>query len=291
MLASSVLNQELLSKIKGIQIQARHLVSDVFAGHYESAFKGRGMAFEEVREYQPGDDVRTIDWNVTARQNRPFVKLYRDERELTIMFLVDISASSQFGTVKKFKNEIAALLAYTALRSNDKVGLVVFSDRVEHYLAPKKGRAHVWRVIREILTYRSRSRQTSFDAPLDFLNRVLRRRSVAFLISDFQGGGFETKLRSTAKHHDLIAVCITDPKEVSLPNVGFIELEDAETGEYVLVDTRRKKVLAEFSREAEREAAERTRFFRSSGIDYVEILTSASYIDPIVKFFRMREKR
>jgi len=295
MKAGSVLTDELLAKIKGIQIHARHLVSDVFAGHYESAFKGRGMAFEEVREYQPGDDVRTIDWNVTARQNRPFVKLYRDERELTVMFLVDISASSHFGTVKKFKNEIAAeivaLLAYTALRNNDKVGLIIFSDRVEFYLPPKKGRAHIWRVIREILSYRSKSKRTNFDAPLDFLNRILNRRAVAFLISDFQGKGYELKMRSTAKHHDLIAMTITDPKEMSLPSVGFIELEDAETGECVLIDTRRKRTLSEFSKEAKKEALERRLFFRSAGVDTIEMMTSESYIDPIVKFFRMREKR
>lgn len=290
-----VLNDELLAKIKGIQIHARHLVDDVLAGQYESAFKGRGMAFEEVREYQPGDDVRTIDWNVTARVNRPFVKLFRDERELTVVFLVDISASSHFGTVTKFKNEvaaeIAALLAYTALRNNDKVGLIVFSDRVEHYLPPKKGKAHIWRVIRDILTYKSESKKTNFDAPLDFLNRVLNRRSVVFLLSDFQGKGFELKLRSTAKHHDLIAMSISDPKELSLPNVGFIEFEDAETGEYVLVDTRRKKILKEFASDAEKDLFERQKFFRYAGIDCIEFLTSESYIDPIVKFFRMREKR
>jgi uncharacterized protein (DUF58 family) len=290
-----VLSEELLAKIKGIQIAARHLVSDVFAGHYESAFKGKGMAFEEVREYQPGDEVRTIDWNVTARQNRPFVKLYRDERELTVIFMVDISASSYFGTVKKFKNEIAAeiaaLLAYTALRNNDKVGLIVFSNVVEHYLPPKKGKAHIWRVIREILTYRSKSKETNFNAPLDFLNRVLNRRAVAFLISDFQGKGFEMKLRSAAKHHDLVAMSITDPKELSLPNVGFIELEDAETGEYVLVDTRQKKIIADFSKEAQKEVAARKSFFRSAAIDYIDINTSESYVEPIVKFFRMRERR
>lgn len=290
-----VLNDELLAKIKGIQIHARHLVNDVFAGHYESAFKGRGMAFEEVREYQPGDDVRTIDWNVTARTNRPFIKLYRDERELTVIFLVDVSASAYFGTVTKFKNEvaaeIAALLAYAALRNNDKVGLIIFSDRVEHYLPPKKGKGHIWRVIREILTYKSESKKTNFDAPLNFLNQVINRRAVAFLLSDFQGSGFELKLRSTAQHHDLIAMSISDPKELALPNVGFIEFEDAETGEYVLVDTRQKKVLKEFSTDAEKDLLERKKFFRSSGINYIEFLTSEPYIDPIVKFFRMRKKR
>jgi uncharacterized protein (DUF58 family) len=292
---ATVLNDELLAKIKAIQIHARHLVNDVFSGHYESAFKGRGMAFEEVREYQPGDDVRTIDWNVTARTNRPFVKLFRDERELTVVFLVDISASSQFGTVSKFKNEVAAeitaLLAYTALRNNDKVGLIIFSDRVEHYLPPKKGKAHIWRLIREILAYKSESKKTNFDAPLDFLSRVLNRRSVAFLLSDFQGKGFEMKLRSTARRHDLIAMSISDPKELSLPNVGFIEFEDAETGESVLVDTRQKKVLKEFANDAEKDLLERKKLFRSAGIGYIEFLTSQSYIDPIVKFFRMREKR
>jgi len=295
MSAAPILKEELLSKIKGIQIHARHLVNDVFVGHYESAFKGRGMAFEEVREYQPGDDVRTIDWNVTARINRPFVKLFRDERELTVIFLVDVSASSHFGTVSKFKNEvaaeIAALLAYAALRNNDKVGLIIFSDRVEHYLPPKKGKGHIWRVIREILTYKSISKKTDFDAPLNFLNQVLNRRSVAFLLSDFQGSGFELKLRSTAKHHDLVAMSISDPRELALPNVGFIEFEDAETGEYVLVDTRQKKNLKEFSSSAEKELSERKRFFRSAGIDYIEFMTSEPYIDPIVRFFRMREKR
>ena len=295
MAKAPVLNEELLAKIRGIQIHARHLVSDVFAGHYESAFKGRGMSFEEVREYQPGDEVRTIDWNVTARHNRPFVKLYRDERELTVMFMVDISASSYFGTQKKFKNEIAAeiaaLLAYTALRNNDKVGLIVFSEKVELYLPPKKGRGHIWRLIREILNYQSKSKQTDFAAPLDFLNQVLNRKAVAFMISDFKTQGFELKMRSTAKHHDIIAITITDPRELSLPNVGYVELEDVETGETILINTRHRKFIKEFSNATSLEATQRNQFFRNSGIDNIDIITSQSYIDPIVKFFRMREKR
>ncbi len=290
----SLLNEELLAKIKAIQIHARFLVSDIFAGEYESAFKGRGMTFEEVREYQMGDDIRTIDWNVTARTNKPHVKLYRDERELTVMFVVDISASAHFGTVQKFKNEIAAeitaLLAYTALKKNDKVGLIVFSDRVEHYLPPKKGRGHIWRLIRDILTYRSTSRKTDFTVPIDFLNRVIKRRAVTFLISDFQGGDFQKDLRRTSKHHDLVAIAISDPKERELPHVGFIELEDAETGEHILIDTGRKSVRQNFSTAARNLSLELKHFFRSSEIDLIEISTDGSYLEPIVRFFKSREK-
>src|ERR1041385_2568342 len=200
------LDEELIAKIRLIPMRAKTLVNDVVAGQYESAFKGRGMEFEEVREYLPGDDVRHIDWNVTARMNRPFIKLHRDERELTVMFLVDVSGSAHFGTKVRFKNEVAAevtaLLAYSALRNNDKVGLIVFSNHVEHFVPPKKGRGHVWQVIRDILSYRSKRLSTSLKAPLDFLNRVLSKKAVVFLISDFQAVSFPTQLRVAAKRHD-----------------------------------------------------------------------------------------
>jgi uncharacterized protein (DUF58 family) len=239
-MAQELLDDTLIAKIRGIQIRAKYLVNDVFAGEYQSAFKGRGLEFEEVREYHPGDDVRSIDWNVTARTSQPYIKLYRDERELTVIFLVDVSASSRFGTVKKFKNEIAAevtaLLAYSALKNNDKSGLIIFSEQVELFLPPKKGRAHVWRLIRNILTYDSKSKQTNLNIPLEFLNSIIKKRAIIFLVSDFQLPleDNETLLRITAKHHDLIAISIKDPREETLPNIGFIELEDAETGNSIL---------------------------------------------------------
>jgi uncharacterized protein (DUF58 family) len=295
MAAFEMLDQELLAKIKGIQIRARHLVNDVFAGEYQSAFRGRGLEFEEVREYQAGDDIRSIDWNVTARQNKPYVKLYRDERELTVIFVVDVSASARFGSHEKFKDEIAAeitaLLAYTALRNNDKVGLIIFSDHVEHYLPPRKGRGHIWRLIEEILTYKSTSRRTNINAPLDFLNRVIKRRAIAFLISDFQDEGYQTQLRATRRHHDLIAISIQDPRERELPSIGYIELEDAETGEAILVNTRSEKLRAELSARSRRKLGAEADFFRSCDIGYIPVDTSVPYIDPIARYFRLREKQ
>ena len=225
----------------------------------------------------------------------PYIKLHRDERELTVIFVVDVSASSRFGTVSKFKNEISAeltaLLAYTALKNNDKVGLIIFSDRVEHYIPPKKGRAHIWRLIRDILTYKSKAKRTDLDIPLDFLNQVIKKRSIAFIISDFQAENFETKLRTSAKHHDLIAVSVKDPKEKSLPKIGFIELEDAETGESVLIDTFKDSTRNEYKSVAKKELREQRDFFRRSGIDFIEIQTDRPYLDVIIQFFREREKR
>lgn len=289
------LDDEVLAKIKLIQIRARHMVSDVFAGNYESAFKGRGLEFEEVREYMPGDDIRSIDWNVTARQNKPFIKTFKDERELTVMFVVDVSASSRFGTFKKFKNEIAAeitaLLAYTALKNNDKVGLIIFSDHVEHYIPPKKGRGHIWRLIREILTYESNSKKTDIKAPLDYLNQVIKKRAITFLISDFQDDNYQSQLRTIKKRHDLIAIGIYDQRELDIPNIGFIELEDAETGESILVNTSSKKFRSQFAKESKRQMISQEEFFRSSAIDFIQISTSEPYVDPIVKFFRNRDRR
>lgn len=289
------LTDELLSKIKGIQIRARHLVNDAFSGDYISAFKGRGIEFEEVREYIPGDDVRSIDWNVTARQNRPFIKTYRDERELTIMFVVDVSASSRFGTCDKFKNEIAAevtaLLAWTALKNNDKVGLIIFSDHVEHFIPPKKGRAHIWRLIRDILTHQSHAKKTDMNVPLEFLEQILHKKTITFLISDFQGEDFERKICATARRHELIAISITDPRELSIPNIGYIELEDAETGLYQLVNTGNSWFRKSYEQEADKRQKKIKKFFRQNHIDYIDLRTNESFLDPIVKFFRNREKK
>jgi uncharacterized protein (DUF58 family) len=286
--------EEVLKKIHLIHIRTKHLVNDVVAGEYESAFRGRGMEFQEVREYQPGDDVRTIDWNVTARMDRPFVKLYREERELTVMLMVDISASGQFGSREKLKKEVAAevaaLLAYTAIRNNDKVGLILFTDRVEKYVPPKKAAGHGWRVIREILSFEPEGQGTDLSQALEFMGHVQRKRCICFLLSDFITSGYEKQLRLTNKRHDMIALTITDPREEELPAVGFVELEDAETGELMLIDTRDQEMCRQYRDLQLRQSRERTRLFRSMNLDHVRLSTHVSYVDPLLAFFRRREK-
>ena len=287
--------KEILQKIQKIHIRTSYLVNDMFAGEYESAFRGRGMEFEEVREYMPGDDIRDIDWNVTARMGHPYIKLYREERELTIMLLVDVSSSGLFGTVKQLKNELAAelasVLAFAAIKSNDKVGLVIFSDHVERYIPPKKGRSHVWRVIKEVLEHQPRSTGTDIGAALNYLNTVCRRRAVVFLISDFIARGYETALRITNKKHDVIAINITDPRERELPGVGMVALEDAETTETLLIDTTDEQVRKAYRLLAEEKFQQRLSTFKAAHIDYIDIRTDMPYIDTLLKFFRMREKR
>ncbi|OGL43589.1 MAG: hypothetical protein A2W05_05950 [Candidatus Schekmanbacteria bacterium RBG_16_38_10] len=265
------------------------------AGEYESAFRGRGMEFEEVREYKPGDDIRSIDWNVTARMGNPFVKIYREERELTVMLLVDVSFSGRFGTVSRFKNElsaeIAAVIAYLAIRNNDRVGLLIFSDRVEKFLPPKKGKSYVWRVIREVLSYTPKHKGTDIGVALDFLNRVMNRKAICFLISDFLTAGYERHLKITNKEHDLIAITVTDPKETKLPEVGLVEMEDTETGENILIDTDDYMFRKGFDSLVKSELAQRENLFKSINLDSINIRTDTSYIYPIIKFFKMREKR
>jgi len=285
----------LLAKIKRIHLHALSIVTEVFAGQYTSAFKGRGIEFEEVREYLPGDDVRNIDWNVTARTGRPFLKLFRDERELTVIFVVDVSASNRFGTLEKLKNEVAAeitaILACAALYSNDRVGLIIFSDHIERYMPPKKGRGYVWRIIREILTYKSTSKKTDFVLTLDFLSKVIKRKAVVFLISDFQGTPLSTELKIAARHFDLIAISIYDRHEINLPRIGYIEIEDAETGEYMLVNTNDRAFLRNFNEVSQKSIIETKNFLKSSGIDYISVDTSGNYVDSLIKFFKRREKR
>lgn len=292
---AAALPPELFAQIKAIQIRTQRLVTDVLAGEYESAFKGRGMEFEEVREYQPGDDIRHIDWNVTARTGLPHVKEHREERELTVMLLVDTSSSGAFGSDRKLKQEVAAevaaVLAYTAIRSNDRVGLILFSDEIELHIPPKKGRAHVWRVIREILTHRPRQRATDLDLALEYLGRVTPRRLVAFLISDFLDSGFEDRLAIMAQRHDLTAVPVTDPREVELPAIGLLELEDAESGETALVDTSDRRLAGGFTALVREERRRRRELFRSAQVGEVEIWTDRPYVDALVRFFRARERR
>ena len=287
--------RELLKKVKRIEISTRSVVNEVFSGEYHSVFKGRGMEFAEVREYQPGDDIRTIDWNVSARSGHPYVKVFEEERELTVMLLVDVSSSGNFGTTEQLKREVAAelsaVLAFSAIKNNDKVGLIIFSDRIEKFIPPRKGRKHVLRVIREILFYKPQEATTDLNIALEYLSRVIKRRSTAFLISDFLTEGYEKSLQVANKKHDLIAVTITDPREVTLPDAGMIDLEDAETGETVLVDTGSAELRRRFFDEAMQERNKKTDFFKSIGVDHIDILTDRSYVQPITRFFRMRAKR
>jgi uncharacterized protein (DUF58 family) len=253
------------------------------------------MDFSEVRAYSYGDDVRTIDWNVTARTGHPYVKVFQEERELTVMLMVDVSSSGDFGTYKQMKGEIAteicALLAFSAIKNNDKVGLIIFTDRIEKFVPPKKGKSHVLRVLRELLYHEPQSSQTDISGALDFLNRVTRRRSVAFLVSDFISKDYEKALQIANKRHDLIAITVTDQREINLPSVGFIELEDAETGEIFLLNTSDKNIRAAFSEEADAKRTEREKLFKSMNIDSIDIFTHKPYIDPLMRFFRMRAKR
>jgi uncharacterized protein (DUF58 family) len=287
--------KEVLKKVKRIEISTRGLVNEVFSGEYHSVFKGRGMEFSEVREYQIGDDIRTIDWNVSARIGHPYVKVYEEERELTVMLVVDVSSSGNFGTTSQMKGEIAAelcaLLAFSAIKNNDKVGLIIFSDKIEKFIAPRKGKKHVLRVIREILYYEPEDSQTDLNVALEYLSKVIRRRSIVFIISDFMTENYEKALQVANKKHDVIAIEIIDPREVELPNIGFIELEDAETGETVLLDTSDDTIRGGYFSQTSEDRAKREKFFKSIGIDNINILTDQSYIDPITKFFRMRARR
>ncbi len=287
--------QELARKIRYIQIYTSKAVNDILAGEYSSVFKGRGMEFDEVREYQPGDDVRTIDWNVTARTGRPHVKQYVEERELTVIFLVDLSASGTFGSVSRTKNETAAelcaLLAFSAIKNNDKVGLIVFTDHIELYVPPKKGVSHVLRLIRELLFFKPQRTRTEIGIALDYLGRVMRKRGVVFLVSDFLASGYEKSLRVLARRHDLIAVSVTDPREVSLPRAGLLELEDAETGETVLLDTGNAAVRKRFESGSRKRLSSLAEAFASMSIDHIPLMTDKDYVSDLVRFFRTREKR
>jgi uncharacterized protein (DUF58 family) len=286
---------EILKKVKRIEIRTRNLVNTIFAGEYHSVFKGQGMAFAEVREYQVGDDIRTIDWNVTARMSDPYVKVFDEERELTVMLMVDASASGDFGTVEQMKGEvgveICALLAFSAIQNNDRVGLIVFTDEVELFIPPKKGKKHVLRVIRELLYFRPKRRGTNLGVALEYLNRVTRRKSVAFLVSDFMADGYEKALRIANKRHDLVAIALSDPREVDLPDIGIVELEDAETGEGVLVDFGDSEVRRLFSNMAIETAQKRTQMFRKVGVDTVEIGMQEPYTEPLMRFFKRRAQK
>lgn len=287
--------KELAKKIRYIEIFTRKAVNDVLAGEYHSVFKGRGMEFDEVREYTPGDEIRSIDWNVTARMGHPFVKRYVEERELTLMFLVDLSASGTFGSVEKTKNEVAAelcaLLSFSAVKNNDKVGLIVFTEGIEMFIPPKKGVTHVLRLIRNLLNFRPREVRTNIAGALEYLGKVIHKQCIVFLISDFQTEGFEKPLRIIGKKHDLIALSLIDPREKQFPNIGLLELEDAETGECVVIDTGNLQVRQEYE-EINQERGKRLRtLFRSMNIDHTEVVTGRNHVRDLMSFFRNRERR
>jgi uncharacterized protein (DUF58 family) len=291
-----MLSRELLKRIRKIEIVTQRLVRERMAGQYHSVFKGRGMAFSEVRHYEPGDDVRLIDWNVSARMNDVFIKLFTEEREMTVMLLVDMSASGRFGSRVREKRdlaaEIAAVLAFSAIRNNDRVGLVIFTDGVERFVPPKKGKRHVLRVVSEILSFEPKSRQTSIGAGLEFLGHVARRRAVAFVISDFLEPlrGYERALRIAGRRHDLVPVAVGDPLEEGLPNVGLVELEDPETGGTVVFDTGGSEAVA-FARTARAEAEARRALFKRLSMDAIEVRTDRPYLPARTSFFEARARR
>ncbi len=287
--------KEILQKIRRIEIKTSRLVTDVFAGQYQSVFKGKGMEFDEVREYQPGDEIRSIDWNVTARMGHPFVKKFVEERQLTVMLLMDVSRSSYFGSGRQLKSEVAAelcsVLAFSAIRNNDRVGLITFSDRIELFIPPRKGLRHVLRVIREALYGTPKGKGTDIKLALEYLNHIMRKRAVCFLISDFLGADCKRELKIAQKRHDLIAVTITDPRETELPDAGIIKIEDAESGLEGYLDTSDKQTREEFALASKRLREERARLIRQAGVDNIQIQTDRPFSDALFRFFRTRERR
>jgi len=290
-----MLPADLLKKVRRIEIRTSRLVNESLAGEYHSVFKGRGMEFSEVREYQFGDDIRSIDWNVTSRMGHPYVKKHVEERELTVLLLVDFSASGEFGTRRQFKREIeaeiCAILAFSAIKNNDRVGLIAFTDRIETFLSPRKGKDHVLRVIREVLYFRPKGRATDLGMALQFMYRTITKRAVVFVVSDFLTEVYEQPLRVAARKHDLNAITVTDPREENLPPIGLLDLEDAETGARVLVDASDRRTRERFSAWAGKRRTVREALFRSNAIDNLELFTDRPYDVPLIRFFRRRAHR
>jgi uncharacterized protein (DUF58 family) len=285
--------REVMRKIRRIQIHTSHVVDDLLAGQWHSAFKGRGIEFEEVRPYQVGDDVRTIDWNVTARAGEPFIKLFREEREMSVMLLVDLSASQDFGTNLQSKRELVTLLgatlAFSAIKNNDKVGLTMFTDQIEKSLPPRKGTRNVLRLIRELLYCKPIGHGTNLRAALEHLNRTASRRTVVFMISDFQDTGFEKTLRVTRRKHDLIPMVITDPREATIPNVGLLRLRDAESGKMITIDTASRRHRQAFAAMMQNNVDTRAAMFRRMGLQPIHLSTGEDYVEPLRRFFHRRE--
>ena len=285
----------LLKKVRKIEIKTKGLSNHIFAGEYHTAFKGKGMAFSEVREYQPGDDVRSIDWNVTARYNAPFVKIFEEEREMTVMLLVDVSGSGDFGTNKQFKRELAteisAILAFSAIKNNDKVGVIFFSNIIEEFIPPKKGKSHILRIIRQVLAFEAKEKKTDISLAIEYFNNVMKKRTICFVLSDFLSPEFEKPLKIASKKHDIIALRIFDKRENSLPNVGIIPLQDAENNSISYVDTSSKKVREIFNNKQAEKQAYLKKLFPKCGVDMIDISTGSDYVKPLMNFFKNRGKR
>jgi len=290
-----MLSDEQLKKIQGFHFKTRHLASDLFAGQYESAFKGQGLEFTEVREYQPGDDVRTIDWNVSARFGHPFIKVFHEERELTVILLLDLSGSQLFGTKQKFKREVlaevAGMLAFLAIRTNDKVGAILFSSKVEKYIPPKKGTSHVWTLIKEIFTFEPDDLGTNIKGVLDYLNRIVKRHAIVFLISDCMDADFEKPLTIAARKHELTVIRISDPSEIELPDVGLTYLRDPETDQVLLMNFRGKTLREKWRAHQVAQHAYLNGLLSRTGVDLVEIKTNGSVSEPLVRLFDKRRRR
>ena len=285
----------LLKKVRKIEIKTKGLSNHIFAGEYHTAFKGKGMAFSEVREYQPGDDVRSIDWNVTARYNAPFVKVFEEEREMTVMLMIDVSASGNFGTQEQFKRELAtelaAILAFSAINNNDKVGVIFFTDKVEQFIPPKKGKSHILRIIREVLAFQPTGKGTDIATALEYFSAVIKKRSICFILSDFMSKEFDMPLKIASKKHDLGALRIHDKREDTLPNVGLVPMQDAETEKMLFVDTSSKKVRDNFAKNRAQATEKLRKLFPASGVDLIDITTGTDYVKPLINFFKTRGKR
>jgi uncharacterized protein (DUF58 family) len=285
----------LLKKVRKIEIKTKGLSNHIFAGEYHTAFKGKGMAFSEVREYQPGDDIRSIDWNVTARYNSPFVKVFEEEREMTVMLLIDVSASGNFGTQEQFKRELAtelaAILAFSAINNNDKVGVIFFTDKVEQFIPPKKGKSHILRIIREVLAFEPTGKGTDIAGALEYFSAVIKKRSICFILSDFMSKEFDRPLKIASKKHDLVALRIHDLREDTLPNVGLVPMQDAETEKMLIVDTSSKKVRDNFAKNRAQTNEKLRKLFPASGVDLIDITTGTDYVKPLINFFKTRGKR
>ncbi len=290
-----MLTKEIVKQVRQIEIRTKGLVNQVFSGEYHSVFKGRGMEFSEVREYQFGDDIRNIDWNVTARFGHPFIKIFEEERELTVVLMVDLSGSLIFGSVDKTKQQIAAeisaILAFSALKNNDKVGLILFTDKIEKFVPPRKGRKHVLRIIRDVLSFEPEGKSTDLKVALEYMNKAIKRRSIVFLLSDFMDSGYEKILRIVGKRHDLIGMILNDKREDEIPDMGLVKFTDAETGNERWIDTGDKKTRFLFKKMRGRDKENRQLLFLSSRLDSVEIETGQNYIKPLVQFFKLRERR
>lgn len=289
-----MLPAEILKKVKLIEISTRKLVNNLFAGEYHTAFKGQGMQFAEFREYVPGDDVRSISWTLTAKAGKPFIKKYEEERELTLMLAVDVSGSGEFGTGKYFKGEVltylSAILAFSAAKNNDQIGLLLFSDRIEHFVPPKKGKGHVHRMIRDLLYFEPKSRQTKISVPCEHIRNILTKRATVFVLSDFLDTGFETALRLLGRKHDTIAIIVEDSAEQKLPDIGLVDVEDAETGEILTLDTSDKLVRNRFEEGIRRRKQIRDQALRKSQVDVIHVTSGENFVDPLIAFFRGKHK-